>query len=204
MSYFEPNPTKADSVAADDVRETESSPPAEPRNRRRERTRFRCFRRRARRAKALISLRETRPTSPAVHLQARSRLSQAHGIREPAFLVLGAGRHCERSCEARGEVRGRSRDPGTFQAVCTGIEKRLGQVEDTLALCTKGCPLASPHGPPKHRMRSGTTRASVRADRPPSPLRSRRSAPRRISIHAWRTSRKHWAHRGDGRRPHPP
>ena len=50
------------------------------------------------------------------------------------------------------------------------------------------CRLASPLGSQKQRMRSGTSRPWLRADRPTSSSRSRRSAP--ISTNAWRTSRK--------------
>jgi hypothetical protein len=135
MSDFELNPAKADSLAADDVRETESSPPAgteEP----------------AERADSLSMF-----PSEASESEATDRSSP-----DPADVTSGARASQEQTVAGTQNPRSRRWysepvaiaddraqleapwNPGTYveteatlQAVCTRIERRLIQVEEALA-----------------------------------------------------------------------
>jgi len=133
MSYFEPNPTKADSVAADDVRETESSPPAEPEEP-------------LERADSLSMFPSEGSESERTDLSSRSPVdvtSRAPASEEP--MVAGTRNPRTRLwysapvaiADDRAKLEAKLgtyvETLATLQAVCTGIEKRLGQVEEALA-----------------------------------------------------------------------
>jgi len=133
MSYFEPNPTKADSVAADDVREIESSPPAEPEEP-------------SERADSLSMFPSEGSESEGTDLSSRSPADVTSrapaseeqivaGTRNPRTRLWYSAPVAIADDRAKLEAKLGTyvETLATLQAVCTGIEKRLGQVEDTLA-----------------------------------------------------------------------
>ena len=131
MSDFEPNPAKADSVAANDVWETESSSPAEP----------------SERADSISMFPSEGPESEGIDLSSRDPadvISRPHanqeqtvaGTHNPRFRrwssapVATADDHAKLA--ATWKLGTYVQTVATLQAACTGIEKRLGQVEETL------------------------------------------------------------------------
>ena len=123
MSYFEPNPAKADSVAADDVRETESSPPAEPEEP-------------SERADSLSIFPSEGSESADVTSRAPASEEQiVASTRNPRTRLWYSAPVAIADDRAKLEAKLGTyvETLATLQAVCTGIEKRLGQVEDTLA-----------------------------------------------------------------------
>ena len=135
MSDFEPNPAKADSVAADDVPETESTSlagPDEP----------------SERADSISIFPSEGPESEGIDLSSLDSAdvtTRAHASQEPN--VAGTWNPQSRrwysvpvviaddraKLEATWKLETYVETVATLQAVCTGIEKRLGQVEETLA-----------------------------------------------------------------------
>ena len=133
MSDFEPNPAKADSVAADDVRETESTSlagPEEP----------------SERADSISMFPSEGPESEGIDLSSpdpadvtiRARASQEQtvaGTQNPRFRRWSAP---VAIADDRAKLEATSKSGtnvdtvATLQAACTGIEKRLVQVEETL------------------------------------------------------------------------
>ena len=134
MSDFEPNPAKADSLAAEDVRETESTSlagPEEP----------------SERADSISMFPSEGPESEGIDLPSRDPanvISRPHANQEQAV----AGTHNPRfrrwssapvataddraKLEATWKLGAYVETVATLQAACTGIEKRLVQVEETL------------------------------------------------------------------------
>ena len=133
MSYFEPNPAKADSVAADDVRETESSLPAEPEEPSERADSLSIFPSEGSESEG------TDPSSPdPADVTSRAPASEEQtvaGTRNPRTrlwysVLVGIADDCAKLEAKLGTF---VETVATLQAVCTGIEKRLGQVEDALA-----------------------------------------------------------------------
>ena len=134
MSDFEPNPAKADSVAADDVRETEFGPPAGPEEP-------------SERADSISMFPSEGPESEGIDLSSpdpadvtsRARASQEQtvaGTHNPRFRRWSSVPVAIADDRAKLEATWKSgtyvETVATLQAACTGIEKRLVQVEETL------------------------------------------------------------------------
>jgi ferritin-like metal-binding protein YciE len=133
MSYFEPNPAKADSVAADDVRETESSPPAEPEEPSERADSLSIFPSEG----SEIAVTDLSSPNPA-DVTSRAPASEEHtvaGTRNPRTRLWYSAPVGIADDRAKLEAKLGTyvETVATLQAVCTGIERRLGQVEDTLA-----------------------------------------------------------------------
>ena len=135
MSDFEPNPAKADSVAADDVRETESTSlagPEEP----------------SERADSISMFPSEGPESEGIDLSSPDPAdvtTRAHASQEQTvagtwnpqsrrwYSVPVAIADDRAKLDATWKLGTYVEAVATLQAVCTGIEKRLGQVEEILA-----------------------------------------------------------------------
>jgi hypothetical protein len=118
MSDFEPNPAKADSVAADNVWETESSPPAGPEEP-------------SERADSISMFPSEGPESAGIDRSSRDPadvISRPHANQEQTI----AGTHNPRFRRWYSAPVATADDRAKLEAACTGIEKRLVQVEETL------------------------------------------------------------------------
>ena len=133
MSYFEPNPAKADSVAADDVRETESSPPAEPEEPSERADSLSMFPSEGSES-AVTDLSSPNPADVTSRAPASEEQIVA-STRNPRTRLWYSAPVAIADDRAKLEAKLGTyvETLATLQAVCTGIEKRLGQVEDTLA-----------------------------------------------------------------------
>ena len=135
MSDFEPNPAKADSVAAEDVRETESTPLARPEEPSERADSISMFPSEGTESEGIdLSSPDPADVTSRGHASQEQIVASTWNPRSRRWYSVPVATADDRAkLEATSKLGTYVETVATLQAVSTGIEKRLGQVEETLA-----------------------------------------------------------------------
>jgi hypothetical protein len=135
MSDFEPNPAKADSLAAEDVRETESTPLAGPEEPSERADSISMFPSESTESEGIdLSSPDPADVTSRGHASQEQIVASTWNPRSRRWYSVPVATTDDRAkLEATSKLGTYVETVATLQAVSTGIEKRLGQVEETLA-----------------------------------------------------------------------